>query len=135
YSLDEYFAAKAVFLMHRSVLQEIRSIKSPSGQYLWYPGLNTGSPDTLMGIPVYQTSDMPALSSILQSSDIPKPAIVLADFKNAYKIIENRDIRILRDPFTDKPFVTFYTTKRVGGGVINSNAMRILQINNTEKSD
>ncbi|CAH57983.1 phage major capsid protein [Ehrlichia ruminantium] len=135
YSLDEYFAAKAVFLMHRSVLQEIRSIKSPSGQYLWYPGLNTGSPDTLMGIPVYQTSDMPALSSILQSSDIPKPAIVLADFKNAYKIIENRDIRILRDPFTDKPFVTFYTTKRVGGGVINSSAMRILQINNTEKSD
>ncbi|QGR02348.1 phage major capsid protein [Ehrlichia ruminantium] len=132
YSLDEYFASKAVFLMHRSVLQEVRSLKSPSGQYLWYPGLTTGSPDTLMGLPVYQTSDMPSLSSILTQSDMPKPAIVLADFKNTYKIIENRDIRILRDPFTDKPFVTFYTTKRVGGGVINSNAMKILQIQYTE---
>ncbi|AAZ68303.1 phage major capsid protein [Ehrlichia canis] len=122
YSLDEYFATKAAFIMHRSVLEAIRSLKLTSGQYIWHPGLTPGNPDTLMGLPVYQTSDMPQLNKK------SLPIIALADFKNAYKIVENRSIRTLRDPFTSKPFVKFYTTKRVGGAVINDNAIRFLKI-------
>ena len=122
YSLDEYFATKAAFIMHRSVLEAIRSLKLTSGQYIWHPGLTPGNPDTLMGLPVYQTSDMPQLNKT------SLPIIALADFKNAYKIVENSSIRTLRDPFTSKPFVKFYTTKRVGGAVINDNAIRFLKI-------
>ncbi|CEI84654.1 phage major capsid protein [Ehrlichia minasensis] len=122
YSLDEYFTTKAAFIMHRSVLEEIRSLKLTSGQYIWHPGLTLGNPDTLMGLPVYQTSDMPQLNKK------SLPIIALADFKNAYKIVENRSIRTLRDPFTSKPFVKFYTTKRVGGAVINDNAIKFLKI-------
>ena len=122
YSLEEYFASKAAFIMHRSVLQEIRSIKLPSGQYICHPGLTLGSPDTLMGLPVYQTSDMPNFT------ERTYPIIVLADFKNAYKIVENNTIKTLRDPFTNKPFVKFYTTKRVGGAIINLNAIKFLKI-------
>ncbi|AHX04177.1 phage major capsid protein [Ehrlichia japonica] len=122
YSFDEYFSRKAAFIMHRSVLQEIRSLKLASGQYIWHPGLTSGSPDTLMGLPVYQTSDMPQLGNETL------PIIALADFKSAYKIVENRSIKTLRDPFTSKPFVKFYTTKRLGGAVINKNAIRYLTI-------
>ena len=119
YSLDEYFASRAVFLMNRSVLQHIRSLKTSSGQYLLQHG--SSGDEMLMGIPVYQTSDMPLLDS--------KNAVVaLGDFKNAYKILENREMRILRDPYTNKSFVKFYTTKRVGGGLINSNAIKLLRI-------
>ena len=128
YSLDEYFAAKAAFIMHRSVLQEIRSLKLPSGQYICHPGLTLGSPDTLMGLPVYQTSDMPL------SNNQTFPIIALADFKNAYKIVENNTIKTLRDPFTNKPFVKFYTTKRVGGALINNNAIKFLRITPSEVS-
>ncbi|KJV65867.1 MULTISPECIES: phage major capsid protein [Ehrlichia] len=126
YSLDEYFSRKAAFIMHRSVLQEIRSLKLASGQYIWHPGLTSGSPDTLMGLPVYQTSDMPQLDNKIL------PIIALADFTNAYKIVENRSIKTLRDPFTSKSFVKFYTTKRVGGAVINKNAIRYLTIDPTK---
>ena len=119
YSLDEYFASRAVFLMHRSVLQHIRSLKTSSGQYLLQHG--SSGDELLMGIPVHQTSDMPLLDS-------KYPVVALGDFKNAYKVLENREMRILRDPYTNKSFVKFYTTKRVGGGLINSNAIKLLKI-------
>ncbi|KJV68661.1 phage major capsid protein [Candidatus Neoehrlichia procyonis] len=124
YSLDEYFAAKATFIMHRSVIQEIRSLKSSSGQYIWQPGLSASHPETLMGIPIYQTSDMPLVTSEF-------PIIAIADFKSAYKIVENQDIKILRDPFTNKSCVTFYTTKRVGGDIVNNDAIKLLKIKKT----
>ncbi|QXK92100.1 phage major capsid protein [Neoehrlichia mikurensis] len=127
YSLDEYFAAKATFIMHRSVVQEIRSLKSASGQYIWQPGLSTNHPETLMGIPIYQTADMPLITSEL-------PIIAIADFKSAYKIVESQDIKILRDPFTNKSCVTFYTTKRVGGSIVNNNAIKLLKIESTKQA-
>ncbi|MCU7611423.1 phage major capsid protein [Anaplasma capra] len=120
YSLDEYFAGRGAFIMHRSVLQTIRSLKTSSGQYLLQPG--PSGEETLLGAPVYQTSDMPPMSNTAL------PIIAFGDFKNAYKIVENRDIRVLRDPFTSKSFVTFYTTKRVGGNLINGSAIKLLKI-------
>ena len=122
YSLHEYYATKASFLMHRSTLQEIRSLKSKSGQYLLQAGPNG---EEIFGIPVYQTSDMPLVTK--RGSGI----IALADFKSAYRIVENKDIRILRDPYTEKKFVKFYTTKRVGGNVVNAAAIKLLSISET----
>ncbi|WP_169193311.1 phage major capsid protein [Anaplasma platys] len=122
YSLHEYYASRASFLMHRSTLQEIRSFKSSSGQYLLQAGKNG---EEIFGIPVYQTSEMPIAAADKAGM------IALADFKSAYRIVENKDIRILRDPYTEKKFVKFYTTKRVGGNVVNSGAIKLLSFSTT----
>lgn len=122
YSMPAQYAAKASFLMHRNQLQAIRMLKDPvSGQYLWSPGLALSTPDSLLGVPVYECSDMP----LPVSGNI---SVMLADFKAAYKIVDRAGIRILRDPFTEKPFVKFYATKRVGGDVINYNAVKLLKL-------
>jgi HK97 family phage major capsid protein len=107
--------------MNRSTAQAIRQLKDSSNQYLWNPGLAMGSPDTLMGVPVYLAADMPvpAASSL---------SVVVGDFKSAYQIVDRNGISVLRDPFTDKPFVKFYTTKRVGGDVVNFEAIKILKL-------
>ena len=123
YALNEYFASKGAFLMNRSVLQEVRSFKSSSGQYLLQRG--PSGEELLMGMPVYQTSDMP-----LQNTT-GTPIIAFGDFKTAYKIVENREINILRDPFTNKSFIKFYTTKRVGGSLVNGEAIKMLTVSTT----
>ncbi len=122
YSLGAEYASKGTFLLHRNTLQILRGLKSPTtGQYLWAPGLALGAPDTLLGVPVVESLDMP----------LPQKGnclIAFADFKSAYKIVDRSGIRMLRDPYTDKPFVKFYATKRVGGDVINSSAIKLLKI-------
>ncbi len=122
YSLQEDYARNATFLMNRSVLQSVRLLKeSTTDQYIWQPGLATGTPDTLLGTPVAQAADMP-----LAAAD--SLSIALADFKTAYLIVDRIGLRILRDPFTEKPFVKFYTTRRVGGEVINTDAIKLLKL-------
>ncbi len=122
YSLKEGYAARATFLMHRSVVQAVRLLKeSTTGQYLWNPGLSGGAPDTLLGVPVMQAADMPIVATNSLS-------VALADFKAAYQIVDRVGIRTLRDPFTDKPFVKFYTTKRTGGDVVNFEAIKLLKL-------
>lgn len=122
YSLESEYAANAKFLMHRNSLQQIRMLKDESsGHYLWAPSLAVGAPDTILGAEVVECSAMP----------LPKAeafSVVFADFKEAYKIVDRHDIRVLRDPFTDKPFVKFYATKRVGGDVVNPAAAKILKL-------
>jgi len=122
YSLDVKYSGNASFLMHRDMLQQIRLLKSKeTGQYLWNPGIDSSAPDTLLGVPVYESPDMPT----------PKkdaPFLILADFKSAYMIVDRAGISLMRDPFTEKPFVKFYTTKRVGGDIINSKAVKILKL-------
>lgn len=122
YSLESEYASQGKFLIHRNTLQQIRSLKcSNTGQYLWAPSLAIGSPDTLYGAPIIESSAMPVPADSSYS-------VVFADFKSAYRIVDRHDIRILRDPFTDKPFIKFYATKRVGGEVINSKAIKILKL-------
>jgi HK97 family phage major capsid protein len=122
YSLNESFLQNASFLMHRSALQEVRLLKEKnSGRYLWSPSLSMDIPSTLLGAPVFVSNHLPAL-------DKDSKSIILADFKAAYKIVDRIGIRVLRDPFTDKPFVKFYTTKRVGGDVVNSEAIKIMKM-------
>ena len=122
YSLKDEYAKRATFLMHRTTMQAVRLLKeATTNQYLWQPGLTAGTPDSLLGIPVALAADMPvpAASSL---------SVVVGDFKRAYVIVDRVGIRTLRDPFTAKPFVKFYTTKRVGGEVINTEALKILKL-------
>ncbi len=122
YSLDEYYSKNASFLMNRSTLKDIRLLKAQTGQYLWQPSLSLKAPDTLMVIPVYQSADMPP------APNNQLPVIAMADFKQAYKIVDNRGMRILRDPYTNKPYVRFFVTKRVGGEVVNTSAIKLLKV-------
>lgn len=122
YALKDEYARRATFLMHRTTAQAVRLLKeSTTDQYLWQPGLAAGTPDTLLGVPVTLAADMPVIASDALS-------IAVADFKRAYLIVDRIGIRTLRDPFTAKPFVKFYTTKRVGGEVVNTEAIKILKL-------
>ena len=122
YALKEEYANHSTFMMSRASVQAVRLLKeATTNQYLWQPGLAAGAPDSLMGVPVIQASDMPAPAANSLS-------IALADFKRAYQIVDRTGIRILRDPFTDKPFVKFYATKRVGGAVANFEAIKLLKL-------
>lgn len=122
YALKEEYAKNATFLMNRSVLQSVRLLKeATTNQYLWQPGLAAGAPDTLLGVPVKTAADMPVASNASLS-------VAVADFKQAYLIVDRVGVRILRDPFTDKPYVKFYTTKRVGGEVVNTEAVKLLNL-------
>ena len=122
YSLPSKYSARGSFLMHRNMLQTIRTFKCPTtGHYLWAPGLAVGSPDTLLGASVYESSDMPLPTN-------GALAIAFADFQEAYKIVDRTNVSVIRDPFTEKPFVKFYATKRVGGSVINNRAIKLIKL-------
>lgn len=122
YALKEEYATHATFLMNRSTVQAARLLKEAStNQYLWQPGLSAGAPDTLLGVPVMQAADMPV-------PDADSLSVAVGDFSRAYQIVDRTGVRILRDPFTDKPFVKFYTTKRVGGDVVNFEAIKLLKL-------
>lgn len=121
YSLKEDYATNASFLMNRATIEDVRQLKDTTNQYIWNPGLAVGAPDTLMGVPVYQAADMPVPATDSLS-------IAVGDFKAAYQIVDRTGIRVLRDPFTDKPFVKFYSTKRVGGDVVNFEAIKLMKL-------
>ena len=120
YSLNEKYVNGAAFVMPREAVSAVRMLKdSTSGAYLWQPALLGGKEDTLMGVPVYQSAYMPALAAESKS-------IIFGNFKY-YQIVDRLGIRILRDPYTAKPYIRFYTTKRVGGDVIRKEAFKILK--------
>ncbi len=122
YALKEEYAVHASFLMNRSTVQQARLLKeSTTDQYLWQPGLAAGAPDTLMGVPVMQAADMPTPAGNSLS-------VAVGDFRRAYTIVDRSGVRVLRDPFTEKPFVKFYSTKRVGGDVVNFEAIKLLKL-------
>lgn len=121
YKLKEPYATRASFMMSRTTVDVVRKLKDSSGQYLWCPGLALAAEDSLLGAPVYQSAYMP----LPEANSL---AIILADFKSAYQIVDRSGITVLRDPFTDKPFVKFYTTKRVGGDVVNFEAVKVMKL-------
>lgn len=122
YSLKDAYTKRANFLMNRTVVQSVRLLKqATTNQYMWQPGLAAGAPDTLMGVPVQMAADMPVAAANSLS-------IAVGDFESGYQIVDRRGINILRDPFTEKPFVKFYATKRVGGDVINFDAIKLMKL-------
>ena len=120
YALRAPYRDKAVFLMNTNVLADIRKFKDAEGTYLWRPGLEAGQPATLMGYPVEEAADMPDAASNSLS-------VAFGNFGRGYTVTDRMGTRVLRDPFTNKPYVHFYTTKRVGGGVTNSEAIKLLK--------
>lgn len=120
--LKEAYQKNASWMINRLNVSKIRKLKdSVSGQYLWQPGLQLGTPNVLLGAPVYYASD---LDSTLATD---KFTAIYGDFKAGYLVVDRVGVRVLRDPYTNKPFVVFYTTKRVGGGIKQGDALKILQ--------
>lgn len=118
--LKQPYLANARWMMSRKLVTAIRKFKNGTGEYLWQPALTLGTPETLLGYPIVRAEDMPALASGSLS-------IAFGDFAAAYQIVDRQGIRVLRDPYTSKPFVKFYTTRRVGGGVVNFEAVKLLR--------
>lgn len=111
----------ASWVMNSATLAEVRKLKATDGTFLWQPGLIEGRPDRLLGYPVVEAEDMPDIAA----GAFP---IAFGNFKAGYLIAERSATTILRDPFTNKPFVHFYATKRVGGQVLDSAAIKLLKI-------
>jgi len=110
----------AVFVMNASTSARIRKFKTADGAFLWQPAMANGAPDTLLGYPVVEAEDMPDIAADSYS-------IAFGNFRAGYLIAERRETQILRDPFTNKPFVHFYATKRIGGAVMNSEAIKVMK--------
>ena len=121
YALPETFTGNAKFAMNRNTMLKIRKLKDSDGNYLWQPTLQAGQPSTLAG---YSIADIPDMPGVAANS----LAVAFGDFKRAYKILDRVGVRVLRDPYTKKPYVMFYTTKRVGGGLENPECMKFMKI-------
>ncbi len=114
------YRANASFLMNRRTLGQVRKFKDSTGNYIWQPSLVAGQPTTLLGFNVYECEDMPDVAANSHS-------IAFGDFEKGYLIVDRTDVRVLRDPYSNKPFVLFYVTKRVGGGVQDFDAIKLLK--------
>ena len=106
--------------MNSKTAGAVRKLKDADGRFLWSDGLAAGEPARLLGYPVVIAEDMPDIAS---GAD----AIAFGDFSAGYTVAERPDLRILRDPFSAKPYVLFYATKRVGGDVSDFAAIKLLR--------
>jgi len=110
----------AVFVMNSTTAAEIRKFRTSTGAFIFQPSLAAGQPATLLGYPLIEAEDMPDIAAGSLS-------IAFGNFKAGYVIAERNATQILRDPYSHKPYVHFYATKRVGGQVVNSEAIKLLQ--------
>jgi len=110
----------AVFVMNSTTASIIRKFKTSDGAFMFQPSLTAGQPATLLGYPLIEAEDMPDVAANSLS-------IAFGNFKAGYVIAERNATTILRDPFTNKPYVHFYATKRCGGQVVNSEAIKLLK--------
>jgi HK97 family phage major capsid protein len=121
HSMKRGYRQNASFLMNDLTVSKVRKLKdATSGEYLWQPSLQAGTPATLLGYVVETDDNMPDVGA----NAFP---IAFGDFRRGYLVIDRMGIRVLRDPFTSKPNVLFYTTKRVGGGIQNFEAIKVLK--------
>jgi HK97 family phage major capsid protein len=119
-SLRAPYRQGASFVMNSATLSTIRKMKTADGAFLWQPALAAGQPATLLGYPVVEAEDMPDIAAGSLS-------VAFGNFQAGYVIAERSETSILRDPFSNKPFVHFYAVKRIGGGVANSEAIKLLK--------
>ncbi|MDP2124702.1 MAG: phage major capsid protein [Parvibaculum sp.] len=120
YALKSGYRAGGRFVMNRTTQAVIRKFKDGDGNYLWQPALAAGQPPTLLNYPVTEAEEMPSIG-------VDETAIAFGDFRRGYLIVDRLGVRVLRDPYSAKPYVLFYTTKRVGGGVQNFEAIKLLK--------
>ena len=120
YALKSGYRQNAGWIMNRKTQSEIRKLKDSAGDYLWQPAATASAQATLINFPITEAETMPDIGA----DTYP---VAFGDFRRGYLIVDRLGIRILRDPFTAKPYVLFYTTKRVGGGVQNFEAIKLLK--------
>ncbi len=120
HALSARYRAGARFVMNSKTLAMVRKFKDADGNFIWRAGLSEGQPDTLLGYPVVEAEDMPDVASGSLS-------IAFGNFERAYTLVERTGTRVLRDPYTNKPYVHFYATRRVGGALVNDDALKLLK--------
>lgn len=120
YALKAGYRQNATWVMNRRVQASIRKLKDADGNYLWQPPASAGGRAALMGFPIVEAEDMPDPAEDSLS-------VAFGDFARGYLVVDRTGVRVLRDPYSAKPYVLFYTTKRVGGGVQDFDAIKLLK--------
>lgn len=120
YATKAPYRANGTFVMNRSTQSAIRKMKDGQGNYLWQPSTTPGEAPSLMGYAVAESEDMPDIAANSLS-------LAFGDFSRGYLIVDRAGIRVLRDPYSAKPYVLFYTTKRVGGGIQDFDAIKLMK--------
>lgn len=120
YQLKSGYRQNATWVLNRKTQGAIRKFKDASGDYLWQPAARADGRATLLGFPVAESEDMPDIATDTY-------ALAFGDFQRGYLIVDRIGVRVLRDPYSAKPYVLFYTTKRVGGGVQNFEALKLMK--------
>lgn len=121
YGLPKKYRQNARFLTNNLTIAKLRKLKDGQGNYLWQPSAQAGQPATLHGYGIAEDENMPDVAA----NALP---IMFGDYKRGYLIIDRVGVRVLRDPYTKKPYILYYTTKRVGGGVQNPECLRALKV-------
>jgi len=120
YAVKAGYRQNANFVMNRKTQSAIRKFKDTTGNYLWQPPAVAGGKATLLSFPVIEAEDMPDIAANSLS-------IAFGDFNRGYLVVDRAGVSVLRDPYTAKPYVLFYTTKRVGGGVQDFEAIKLMK--------
>lgn len=120
YAPKVQYRAGGRFMMNRRTVSSVRKFKDSNGNYIWNAALQPGASATLLGYPVAEIETMPDVAANSLS-------VAFGDFQRGYLIVDRVGVRVLRDPYSAKPHVLFYTTKRVGGGVQNFDAIKLLK--------
>ncbi len=120
YAVNAGYRQNGAFVMNRKTQSAIRKFKDTTGNYLWQPPATAGGKATLMTFPVIEAEDMPDIAANSLS-------IAFGDFNRGYLVVDRAGVSVLRDPYTAKPYVLFYTTKRVGGGVQDFDAIKLMK--------
>jgi len=120
YKVKAGYRANASWLMSKATLGTARTLKGSDGNYLWQPSIQADTPPKLLGYPVFEAEDMPAIGASSLS-------IAFGDFRRGYMIVDRVGLTVLRDPYSNHPYVTFHAVRRVGGGVIDFDAIKFLK--------
>ena len=120
YAPKAQFRPNGRFVMNRKTVSAVRKFKDADGNYIWSPATRPGETASLLGYPVTEIETMPDIAA-------NSYAIAFGDFQRGYLIVDRAGVRVLRDPYSAKPYVLFYTTKRVGGGIQNFDAIKVMK--------
>ena len=120
YALKAGYRQNASWVMSRNTQAQIRKFKDAQGNYLWQPAATPDGNASLLSFPVVESEYMPDIATDAH-------AVAFGDFKRGYLIVDRVGVRVLRDPYSSKPYILFYTTKRVGGGVQDFDAIKTLK--------
>ena len=120
YALKAGYRQNANWVMNRKTQGALRKLKDADGNYLWQPAATADGRASFMGFPLVEAEDMPNIGANSLS-------VAFGDFKRGYLIVDRQGVNVLRDPYSSKPYVLFYTTKRVGGGIADFDAIKLLK--------